>query len=313
MAKRVFIGMLKAVIIAVSFLNIAWFLLFDYVSLKEISKSALFQEEASSKDVPISGASFVLSVPPGSMKYNGSGMFDPLKGVHVVDSSGHLAEDIGITYTVNPSPNGNMRDKTIVYEAVSPDGVLTAERSLSLGLDYLGPSVSVTGALPFCREGEISSYAKKLIDSGSVQVLDGFGGDITTELEVFLKRYDKSDESAAVTISASNVFGDMAQAVYQAPMNDTGFVLTLLNTRAVILPDSSFNVKDYVDRCFMEDEDGTAFDLTGNVRYDGSVDTHTEDSYDILVYAVSPDGLVSVKRPLEVIVAGRKGAGDESE
>lgn len=311
MAKRVFTGILKAVIIAVSFLNIAWFLLFDYAPLKEISKGALFQEEAASKDAS-SGASFVLSVPPGSMKYNGSGAFDPLKGVHVVDASGHLAGDMDITYTVTSSQSGNMRDKTIVYEAVSSDGVLRAERSLSLGLDYLGPSVSVTGDLPFCREGGISSYAEKLIASGSVQVLDGFNNDITDTLDVSLKRYDKSDESAAVTISAVNVFGDRTQAVYQVPMNDTGLVLTLLNTRAVVLSGSSFNVKDYVDRCFMEDEDGTVTDLTGNVKYDGSVDTHTEGSYDISVYTTSSDGLVSVKRPLEVIVAGRKEAEDES-
>lgn len=302
--KQIISNIFKTIIIVLSLLNIVWFLVFNYRPVTEILNSRNMPEESGSSSAP-SASGMSLTVPLNSLKYNGIGEFDPLKDVYVVDDKGVLVDSAEISYSISTKTQDNIREKTIEYEAAVGDETFYGKRNLSLGIDYSGPSISVEGDLPFCRTGDASSYAGKAADAGVLTAQDGFGNDISGNLSSELKRFDRSQEFATITFSATNEFGDIISTDYQVPMNDTGLVLTLLNDRAVMKYGETFRVKDFVDQCYLETEsDGKTVkeDLLGSISYEGSVDTYSPGTYNITVYAKDYEGNRSIGRGLEVIV-----------
>ena len=246
----------------------------------------------------VNSSTLQLVIPSNSLRYNGTGDFDPLKGIYVVDDKGTVIDSVDITYTIKPKIENNIREKLIEYEAKVGDETLYGKRDLSLGVDYTGPSIFVKKSLPYCKEGEISEYHNKLQDDSLLEVLDGFNNSILEDIAVDIKRYDKGEELATITLSVTNKYNDTTKVDYQIPMNESGIVLLLLNDKALLGYGSSFNVKDYIDQCYFETEVNS---LLGNVHYDGYVDTYEAGEYHITIYT-SHDGENSIGRKLTVIV-----------
>lgn len=299
--KRFIWNLFKGLILIVSIVNLVWFLGFDYQNPHDIF--GVQYEVVEETEIDTSGLSLV--VPMNSLKYNGNGVFDPLKDVYVVDEKGVLVDSAEISYSIHSPLKDNLREKIIEYEADVNGETLYGKRNLSLGIEYSGPSIFVKQMLPYCKEGEINTYLDKLKNDDYLEVLDGFGKSILDDITVALKRYDRGEELATVTISVTNVYQDSISVDYQIPMNSSGIVLLLLNNKAVVRNGSSFNVKTYVDQCYYETEvDGetTVTSLLGNVYYEGSVDTSTTGKYNITVFTRNAEGVVSIGRKLEVMV-----------
>ena len=295
--KKFLVVLIKIIISVLAIANMVWFLVFNYQNPKEIFK--IKKTITEDTEVYINTSGLHLEVPSNSLKYNGVGKFDPLKGVYVVDDKGVLVDVDEITYTISSKIENNIREKLIEYEAKVGDEVFYAKRDLSLGVDYTGPSIFIEDSLPYCKEGEIRSYANILKESGLLEVLDGFGNNIINNIEVDLKRYDRGEELATITISVTNEYQDSTSVDYQIPMNESGVVLLLVNDKAVVNNGSTFRVKDYVDQCYYETKENSLLD---NVFYDGSVDTSDAGRYHITVYTKNSEGTTSVGRELEVIV-----------
>lgn len=249
-----------------------------------------------------------LVVPSESMKYDGKGGFDPLKGVAVTDGNGVVRTDAPISYEVESGKFSNDREKIVRYEAEADGNVMTAERRLSLGTSYSGPSVTATdGSLPWCREGEIESYADVLRATDAVECLDGFGNDVSESLEANLIRYDEKAETAVVSLSVKNEFGDETAEEFRIPMNESGVVLVMKGTKATIEKGTEFDPNDFVARLEYEYAADGSPNATPVVELDGDVDVSTPGTYEVRVLARTKDGKTSKRKKLTVeVVDGTK-------
>ena len=234
-----------------------------------------------------------IKIPMNSIKYNGTGTLDLLKGIYIVNKDGTIVKDAVIKTAIQPTSNRN--EKKIIYTSTQNNTKLTGERTLSLGNNYTGPSITVTGKIPFCQE-EDRNYTDTIVNSGVISAENGFKKDITDKINISLKRYDASEEEAILTATVTNEFGDSYSVDIQAPMNKTGIVLRLKTGHITIPYNSKFSIKDYVEDCY-----GPEGDLTGNLTYSGDINTSVPGEYVLSVYT-SYNGEQSIHRELKVNV-----------
>lgn len=304
--RKFFASLLKGVIALLALGNLVLLFVFDYripgFSLPDRFTSSTpapsSEQPSTSVETESSGSSALkIVVPSEALSYDGTDELDLAKGVSVQDASGAERKDIKLFSTIKA---GNARnEKVIEYSATDENGNrITAERKLTLGSNYAGPSIHVEEDLPNLSEEELPNLVSKLIEDNLISADDGFGQDITSAVTSTVKSEEDESGDCAVTLQVVNMLNDSYSADVTIHTRTSGPVLKLTTDAVTLNVGDTFSFYEYIAAA--QDENGN--DLYGNIRMDGSVDTSTPGDYVLEFYCVDDQGNVSPKKKLTVTV-----------
>lgn len=155
------------------------------------------------------------------MQFNGSGIFDPMKGVEATDCDG---KDITYKVAVAYVMDRDIQKKTIRYTVYTSAGEkLVAQRELELP-GYKGPDITCDTVDSISFE-DLETIADVLAEKGILHGDDGFGHDATDGIT---GSYELDQESglATITLSLKNQFDDVKLVRFEAAVENLPDYLT---------------------------------------------------------------------------------------
>lgn len=238
-----------------------------------------------------------LVIPSQAMNYTG-GSLDLLDGIYVEYQDGSRLEELDIETEIE---EGSSRlEKIVNYKTVLDDGQeLTGKRSIRIGSRYTGPTLTVAEDLPdVTMDEDMREVVREQILAGNVYAEDGFGNDITYEVQGRFDR-DRNEEGELVykfVMYVTNAAGDTADMALGDDFAAGGIVMRLTTYELTLNVGTPFYFQDYIKEC----HDAAGNDLHGSIHVEGSVNSYVVGDYEIQVYCVDSSGKSSAKRTLKV-------------
>lgn len=302
--KKFLFNFLKFLIALAAIANLVMLFVFDYKLPDSIWQKVSFlpfgehmmETEPATEQIPLE-----IIVPTSPITYNGSGALDLLEGVYLVNADGSRNNDITVSTAISA---GNSRlDKVIEYSAVTEDGfTATASRKLNLGRQYIGPSITVIqdAEMPDLDEDtKANAYVKEMRKADIFQAQDGFGNDITSSVKGSIAPYGEDDETAEITLSVENKYGDSFSTEVSVPLgSSTGVVMKLKTKQVTVNVGDYFNFYDYIADC----HDANGNELYYSISVNGYVDTYTPGEYTLEISCWDDYGVQSPIKKLTVTV-----------
>ena len=238
-----------------------------------------------------------LIVPSQAINYMG-GNLDLTAGIYALYDNGIRVDDLDIEAEIE---EGNTRlDKVVNYSTVLSDGQqLTGTRTIRIGSRYTGPTLTVTGDIPSATpDDNLKAIVQEAIANGNVYAEDGFGNDITTQVQGRLDRRRNEDGESVYTfiLFARNAVGDAAEVVIGDELNTSGVVMKLTTYDLTLSAGTPFWYLDYVADC----HDSHGNDLHRSIHVNGSVNSYVVGDYELQYYCVDANGVSSPVRTLKV-------------
>lgn len=292
----------KYIIALLAVINLIALFLFEYrlpfFSSKTSEPAVSSSNTDFSADIPVSiDSSLHISVPEDPLYYDGTSDLSLLADTIVVDDTGMEQPDYTIATEI--SAGASAREKVITYSISGTNGsTISAERTMLLSDNYIGPSIELFGNVPVVSPESIDELTDILASSGLIQALDGFGNDITSNITAFVKSTDSSSDTAVVTLTVINSVGDSVSIDVTVPTAQHGPMIKLNTNRVTLSVGDNFSIYDYIESALAED--GT--NLSGRISVEGTVDTSTAGEYTLEFFCSDTDGNVSPHETLTVIV-----------
>lgn len=275
----IFACILSALLLAVSI----------FMAVK-ISDRISFDAPKEDKDPTLS-----FSFDPEVLLYNGDGKLDVLSGVSVTDKDGNKYTG-KITASVHSSGN----KYTIRYSANEKGGaVATAERALEVE-NYSHPSVAFKETDERFLSSELDRLVDKLVASGNLSALDGFGHDISGSIVMKIDSPLTSSGSYTVTFTAENILGDRASCsgIISIEIDPDDKIIQLSETSIRISAGEYFDPYEYL-LTIIDPIDG---DVTSKVSVIGNVNTMTPGTYEVVYSFTNSRGETYQSASLSVTV-----------
>lgn len=253
---------------------------YDFSFLTRSAPSSAEEGDSSGSAVSESAGAYSFSVEAEPLTYDGTSKLDLLNGVAVLNAEGE-EEEMKIFAEISGTKVAN--EKIIRYSAATPDGQITAERSLVLE-NYAGVSLSLPKKLPSLRAEELDSMLDALSEEEDFHAEDGYGNDITTQVTAKHKA-DKNDPTQIqYTFTVTNLFGDTAAVSMDLKTTALPIIKLFANETTVKVGEKFFPLT-FVQEAV--DVDGTT-SLENNISVEGEkVDTEEPGTYHVEYVAYS--------------------------
>ena len=335
--KKFFNTTLMTIIAIIAIVNLIALFVFHYRIPDAITSRIPFLSSNNTQQTAVTTqqgtGTLQILVPEGAYEYNGDGEFDPTADVSLQNADGSESSAILTVDIVN----GNAKNTKIIKYSATGDNNITvrAERTLTLGDSYKGPSIKVSDKLTKINKADITDLTNILAGGGYISADDGFGNDITSDIKSSAAPYGSSG-TYQLDMSVKNVFGDStsvsvpvdvatggdastkksaeekkAEASTEAQsesetesevddmvLDPNGPWLKLTADYVTIGVGSEFNFMAYIESA----KDINGNDLWTNISMEGSVDTNTPGEYKLKFWCTDNNGNVSIVKELTVSV-----------
>lgn len=244
------------------------------------------EEETTMQETQISAedAGWSFSFASDTMEYDGSDDLDLMSGVSVIDPNGAESE---LTIFTHITTGNSLSEKIVEYSADTPDGQMTASRTLKL-IDYEGPSISIPDTLPKEDINSPEILLAALSSDSDFFAKDGFGNDITQAITVEFS-LPESGNIITCDFSVTNMFNDTVSAQAEMKTTFSKPMLVLTTTNLTLKRGQDFYPTNYVKTAL--DVDGS--DISTKITTEGIVDSYTVGDYELIYRVTGKDGDVS--------------------
>lgn len=281
----------------IAVVNLALLFVFDYnvpglsYVMGKIENKRDHVEGVDETSVDASTGDIIFEYDNDKFVYNGKGKFDPMKDVIIKDQEGNELSKDFLTAEVTGE-----KDKEIVYTYEDEDGLSGKDtRELKLE-DYSAPEITLSEEVPVILDDNLGKLKKHC--KGIYSATDGFGNDITDDVEIAATPIKEYNGVFTVEFSVTNIFGDTAQAEDDALTDFQKPHLKLKTEKLELKRGKAFDANSYIK--FAVDWNGK--NITDLVEIDGEVDTQTLGTYKVKYDLTNEDGQHVNTRKLTVHV-----------
>ncbi len=288
--------LLKGLIVLAAVGNLALLFLFDYQI--PFLHSGTVETESEHDETDTAGLALLqLFVPSKPIEYDGTGKLDLMDGVVVRDLFG--IEQSGVKVFSTLKSGSSRTEKIVEYSVTDENGTrITAERTLRLSSNYIGPNIEILGTIPDIEEEELDNIVALLTSENLIFANDGFGSDVTSSITSTVKSQANVSDDSVVTLSIVNMLNDSFSTDVIVHTQPDGPVLKLTTDKVTISVGDSFSFYEYIAKA--EDEEGNS--LFNSISMNGSVDPYTPGEYVLEFYCTDSNGTSSPVKRLTVTV-----------